>query len=378
MKRMHLFLLFLLANVGGTTIGTIKQARISTLASSVWFYNQSSWSQCMCYALQDQSVVAFNHYASNFSCELFKNLSSFSFQVINVINVTVYLLQPLQPYTPCCSNLTWLLSEIRSVQKNLSVNSIKAIALDTDRNSLGIVGSNILRFVSTDSFTFINSTTSLPINSEAMTYHQNLFYVGIYPPTDGTFYIYSALNLTLVRKINFTQGSPQHIVWLYNETLVCVLLEISSNAYSFVNFYNWPSFTLNNSIQIPIRNAYGLGKARNDDTFVYITDGSLDGDIWRMKTSSPYTSTLFASTSSSSELPSSITVDSCNRLWVGFYGYGIRIYNISSGAILGTWNLVATYPQLYDLILTDQYQLYLADAYTNQLARYGSSLQCTN
>ena len=375
---MHLFLLCLLANAGGASIGTIKQARISSLAPSIWLYNQSAWSQCMCYALQDQSVVAFNSYASNSSCQLFKNLSSFPLQIINVTNVTVYLIKPLLAYTPCCSNLTWLMSQIKSVQNNLAITSIKGIAFDTDRNRLGTVGSNILRLVSTDSFTFVNLSKSLSTNTQAITYHENLFYVGNFPPTNFTFYIHSAINLTLVTKINFTQGSPQRIVWLYNKTLVCILLQRNSTSYSLVNFYNWPSLDLNNSIQIGIRNAYGLGKAPNDDTFVYITDGSLGGYVWRMRTSSPYDFTQFASSLNGSESPANAIVDNCNRLWVVFYGFGIRIYDINSGATLYSWYLSATYPQLYDLILTDQYQLYLADASASKLARYGVPLQCTN
>ena len=375
---MHLFLLFLLASVEGATVGIIKPAQIWSLAPSIWLYDQSSWSQCMCYALQDQSVVAFNSYASNSSCQFFQNLSSFPFQITNVTNITVYLLKPLQVYTPCCSNLTWLMSRIKSVQNTMSISSIRSITFDTDRNRLGTVGSNVLRLVSTDSFTLVSLNQSLPINTQAITYHADLFYVGIFPATGRTFYIYSALNLTLVKRMNFTQGSPQRIIWLYNETLVFILLQRSATVYSLVNLYNWPSLTLNNSIQINITNAYGLGKAPDDDRFIYISDASPYGGVWRIRTSSPYNITQFTLSSSNSESAANVVVDSCNRLWVAFYGFGIRIYNISSGATLYSWNLIATYPQLYDLILTDQYQLYLADASTSKLVRYGLPIQCTN
>jgi hypothetical protein len=135
---------------------------------------------------------------------------------------------------------------------------------------------------------------------------------------------------------------------------------------------------LNQSIQIRITNAYGLGKAPNDDTFVYIADGSPNGSVWRLKTSSPHNFTLFASGLSINEFPVAVTVDNCNRLWVVFYGYGVRIYYLSLAVILATWNLKTTYPQLYDLALTDQYLLYLADKNSSKLARYGSALQCTN
>ena len=379
MKRMHLLLLLLLTSVQGTTIGSIKRAQITSTAPSVWLYNQSSWSNCMCYSLQHPSVVAFNSYASNSSCQLFGNLSSIPFQVINDLNATVYLLQPLLPYTPCCANLTWLLSQMKSVNKTLAVPSIMGISLDLDRSRLATVSPATLQLVSTSSVTFLSFSASLLSSPQPITYHQDLFYVGIYPPGYNTlFYIYSALDLTFVGNMNFSEGSPQRIIWLYNETLVCILIQkLGYN--STVNFYNWPSKTLNKSLTVEIVRAYGLGKAPNDDTFVYITDGIQNGNVWRLKTSSPYNFTLFISSYSSAEIPMALTVDSCNRLWVAFFKYGVRIYNVTTAALLATWNLTTTIsPLFYDLALTDQYELYLADQSSSKLTRYGSALQCTN
>lgn len=374
---MYLVLFLLLSGVKGSTIGTIKQSRISSTALSTWLYNQSSWLQCACYALRMPSIVAFNSYALNASCQFFQNLSSSPFQLTKDPNVTVYLLQPLQSYAPCCSNLTWLLAKMQSTFATSNVNGITGIALDTDRNRIATVGSSVLRLVSADSLTTLNLKTTLPTYSQPVTYYRNLFYAGIFPAKDYTLYIYSALNLTLVEKMSFNPGSPQHIVWLHNETLACILLQLNTSLYSLVNFYNWPSKTLNKSIRINISNAYGLGKAPNDDTFVYITDGRGNGSVWRLQTSPPYNFTVFIAGTSINETPMAVSVDSCNRFWVVFIGYGIRIYNISTRATLATWNLAATYSVLYDMVLTNQYQLYLSDKRVGKLARYGSALQCT-
>ncbi len=359
-------------------IGTIKQAQIVSNVPSIWLYNQSTWSQCLCYSLQHPSVVAFNSYTLNSSCQLFSNLSSYPFQINNKSGVTIYLLQPLSQYTPCCSNLTCLLTQIQSTTKSLSTPSIKSVVLDSINNRLGIVALPKLQLISATSVSSLNLSINLPTNSQPISYYQGLYYVGIFPPaTPYTFYIYSALNLTKVGNMSFTQGGPQRIIWLFNGTLACILLQLNSNI-SKANFYNWPSNTLNQSITIGISNAYGLGKAPNNDAFIYITDGSWGGRIWRLQTTSPYNFTLFASSASNSESPTSVVIDGCNRLWAVFVSFGIRIYDVNSRSLLAAWNLTSTYPLLYDIVLTNQYQLYLADNYAGVLVRYGSELQCTN
>ncbi|CAF1340494.1 unnamed protein product [Adineta steineri] len=315
----------------------------------------------------------------NLSCQLFSNLSSYPFQIINNSNVTVYLLQLLVQYTPCCSNLTWLITQMKSKMNSLNISSITGLALDSNNNRLATVASSKLQLVSTTSFSFVNSSINLPPGSQAISYSQDSFYVGIFPAaTPYTLYVYSALNLTKTGNMNFTQGGPQRIIWLFNNTLVCVLTQTNPTSVSKANFYNWPSNTLNQSITLPIPNAYGLGKASNNDSFVYITDGSWGGNIWQLKTTSPYNFTLFATSATSSESPTSVTFDGCNRMWAAFVNFGVRIYDINSRSLLYAWNLTSTYSTLYDIVITNQYQLYLADKTSGTLARYGSELQCTN
>jgi hypothetical protein len=368
----------ILNNINCTIIGTIKQGEIASDAPSIWLHNQSSWSQCLCYSLQHPPVVAFNNYKLNSSCQLFSNLSSYPFEIINNSNVTVYLLEPLSKYAPCCSNLTWLLTQIQSQTKSLGIPSITGTALDSSDNRLGIVASTKLQLISATTVSTLNFSTNIPTGSQPVSYHQGLFYVGIFPvSTPYMFHIYSALNLTKIGNMSFTQGGPQRIVWLFNDTLVCILLQINSNI-SRANFYNWPSNILNQSVILGISNAYGLGKAPNNDDFVFITDGSWGGGVWQLKTTLPYNFTRFASSASNIESPTSLTIDGCSRLWVVFVKFGIRIYDINSHSLLSAWNLSSTYPALYDIVLTNQYQLYLADKTVGKLISYGSQLKCTN
>ena len=362
-------------------IGNINRARIITDAPSVWLYNQTSWSQCLCYAFQHPPVIALNSYSMNFSCQLFSNLFEFAFQVISNPNVSVVLLQPLQPYTPCCSNLTWLLTQMQSNIRSMNIASLESIAFDIDRNRLGVVSSSTLQLISADPLNFTFLSTSPPSNARPISYNRNLFYVGIYPPTEPyAFHIYAASNLTRVGTMNFTEGSPQRIVWLFNETLVCILTQNESIP-SAANFHNWPSRSLNRSVSLPIRRAFGLAKAPDDDTFVYISDGSLGGGVWRLQTLPPYNFSRFVTSISNSESPSNLAIDSCNRMWVIFYGFGVRIYDRNSTVMLHAWDMnSSSSTNLYflDLVLTHEYQLYVADNSPGRLTRYGSALQCTN
>ena len=184
-----LLLGMLFNNINCTLIGTIKQGEIVSDAPSIWLYNQSSWSQCLCYSLQYPPVVAFNNYKLNSSCQLFSNLSSYPFEIISNSNVTVYLLEPLPKYAPCCSNLTWLLTQIQSQTKSLSIPSITGIALDSSNNRLGIVASTKLQLISATTVSILNLSTTIPTGSQPISYHEGLFYVGIFP-VSNTIYIF--------------------------------------------------------------------------------------------------------------------------------------------------------------------------------------------
>ena len=160
-----LLLLFTVTDIQSVSIGTIQQARIVTGAPSTWLQNQSSWSQCVCYALGHPSVVAFNSYPLNGSCQLFSNLSAFPFEVTGDPNVTVYLLQPLQRYTPCCSNLTWLLDQLKSETSSTFIPTVEGLALDADRNQLGVVSNTALQVVSADLIMPTYASTTPPYNA---------------------------------------------------------------------------------------------------------------------------------------------------------------------------------------------------------------------
>ncbi len=82
-----------------------------------------------------------------------------------------------------------------------------------------------------------------------------------------------------------------------------------------------------------------------------------------------------ATTVSSSESLGDAMIDSCGRLWVIVYGFGIRIYDQTGTVLLANWTLSTG---LGDILLLNNYELFLADYYNNQILHFTPNLQCTS
>ena len=176
----------------------------------------------------------------------------------------------------------------------------------------------------------------------------------------------------------FPTGDPQRAVWLYNDSLMCLIIQ--RNQSSTLVFLNWYSaslnFTYNRTVSVPFNKPYGFAKS-NDDTMLYISGDT--ATIYQLSTLT-FNWSILVPNVNSTETPMSLYIDSCGtRLWVLMLGFGIRVYDRIYGNQLASWNMSASYTTLYDMVLTPDYELYLIDNSTSQLFHYGSSLkdQCT-
>ena len=126
--------------------GNIPQAQLITIRSNdIWLYNQSSWSQCMCQALQYHSlpIVAFNFFSSNNTCQLVPNnfSSSALFYLKPSLNSTCFILSENflhQIQSICCFDLPWLMNQIQQPNtfRNTTITTPFGLALDNDLNKL--------------------------------------------------------------------------------------------------------------------------------------------------------------------------------------------------------------------------------------------------
>ncbi|CAF3581690.1 unnamed protein product [Rotaria socialis] len=289
---------------------------------SLWLYNQSSWSYCMCQALQYEqaTIVAFNYFINYQACELIPNGSP--------SNGTYYM-------TSSSSSAIYILNKPVGLALNADLN-VFAI-------TYGIERSIQLREAS-KSMTAKQNTLA-GANAQPISYHDGIYFAGINPPTRANpfnFYEYDS-TLAPLTAMDFSEGDPQRAVWLFNNSII---------------------------------QPYGLAKS-NDDAIIYVSGNN--ATIYQLSTST-FMWSILVPNYNSTEIPMSLAVDSCgNRLWVLMLGFGIRIYDRIYGNEVASWNMSMPYPTLYDMILTSDYELYLIDSSMNQLIHYGLPLndQCT-
>jgi hypothetical protein len=99
-----------------------------------------------------------------------------------------------------------------------------------------------------------------------------------------------------------------------------------------------------------------------------LTSPSITSNTWSM---SPFNTT----TVSESETLAEAIIDSCGRLWVVVYGFGIRIYDRSATVLLANWTLSTG---LDDILLLGTYELFLSDSDGNSILHFNPNLQCTS
>ena len=393
MFRCIVLLVSLCNSICAVSYGRVSHAQlIPTGSMSRWLHGQSSWSQCMCHALQNHSlpIIAFNSFATNQSCELFTNSSSPSagYYLRNSTNSTVFVLEPTFFERIQCIRFTDTAQLMQQLQqtntsRNITVDAPRSLALDTDLMHLIVIynrsdGPTIQRRESTANMT-IKDFSRVVTNGTFISYHQGLYYVGSNPPASlpaNNFAIYNS-SFNRVHNLTFVGGNFQRAVWLFNNTLMYVILRHGPN--SSIAILNWHSspadYTLNRTVPVPFESPYGLTKA-NDDSMIYVSNNSTM--IYQMSTTT-FEWSILVSNIDRAEKPMALTIDPCGyRLWVLMLGFGIRIYDRYSGMELASWNMSASYPTLYGMVLTSKYELYLIDFSKNQLIHYGSPItaQC--
>ena len=368
---------------------SVRAQIIGVNSTQLWLNNQSSWSQCMCGALKHDSpsIIAFNYF-SNGSCQLITNEFSAStlFYLVNASSSTAFFLRDTvitRLTSICCADLSWLMTQIQQSYtfRSVQVTFPAGLALDTDFSAFALTyGNNTGSLQRRTLAGNMTGTVTQLVKKDAqpVSYHQDLYYVGVNPPAlsgPHYFFIYNR-SINRVWNMSFTIGSPQRAVWLFNSSIMCVILQRGANSsIGWLNWYPSLAFTWNRTIPAPFNKPYGLAKA-NDDSMVYVGG---DTDIVYQLSSNTFNWSILVPTRNSSEIVMTLIVDSCgHRLWVLLQGFGVRVYHRLSGLELGAWDLSANYPKLYDMILTSGYEFFAVEPFKNELFHYGSSLagQC--
>jgi hypothetical protein len=147
----------------------------------------------MCLALQYESlsIIAFNNFIHNQTCQLFPtNFSSLaSFYIISSVNSTFFVLSATFIYqlkSICCAEISWVMNKIQlsNTFRNATITKPVGLALDNDLSKLIVTFWNTRSMQQRELTHNMTDGRSLFVktNSQPISYHDGLYYVGINPP----------------------------------------------------------------------------------------------------------------------------------------------------------------------------------------------------
>ncbi len=202
-----------------------------------------------------------------------------------------------------------------------------------------------------------------------------IFDIGCDTPTTVRIFNETTSGLELLYNLN-TTDYPRQVVFLLNNTWLLVSVQYVRRIYIYSVDLITNTFQYNQSVVLPLDVVWTLTK--RNETFIYICFWqagtsvytlSYDGLSWTV-------SNLTATQTSNTETPTQVGIDSCGRLWVTVYGFGIRIYDAPGQTLLANWSLVST--GIDTLLVLENYELFLGDYDNNIIQRYATDLQCTS
>ncbi|CAF1450044.1 unnamed protein product, partial [Didymodactylos carnosus] len=111
-----------------------------------------------------------------------------------------------------------------------------------------------------------------------------------------------------------------------------------------------------------------------NDTLVYMTHWIGGTSVYQISFNKSWTVEPLPATNTSTSglIPAQVTWDSCGRMWVVVYGYGVRVYDAMGSTLLASWAVSTT---LTAILLLDNYDLYLADYDNDKILYYKPSFQ---
>jgi hypothetical protein len=198
--------------------------------------------------------------------------------------------------------------------------------------------------------------------------------------TPAALLVLNETNLTSPLSVITTTMDTRATAFVRNNTVMFVAIQMASTP---VIIYN-ASLTTNTYISLnktfPTAASYPYAMNTVNDSFVLMAYWGSSVPVYAFKSPSNISNTWsmvglnFTKVSSSETLGDAI-IESCGRLWVVVYGFGIRIYDQSATHLLANWTLSTT---LCNILLLGTYELFLSDYDNNRILRFKPNLQCTS
>ena len=323
--------------------------------------------QCLCSALEIKAEVL-HCFPQNFTCQLFDRVPR-TYRLESTPDALLYYPRGIPP------NLNELLTRLANATRTF-VNVTKPRCLVIDGQGYLVTvpeyDNKLLRFHPT-TLSLVNKTQFNGSTFVSIAYYQNTYYIG---RVDNTTLIVNSQNLTVINTIDSTGiHAPRDIIFLQNgQTLV-----LASTNNGMLLFYNLTNndtkqYVLMNKTSTSYSTPHGLWYV--NDSFFYTTSWDLKKIYSHSRNNSEsWNESLFidASFIGSGGGGSHVLVDNCQRSWFSLFTDVIRIFD-RQGRLIG--NFSTGLNTVFDMILTDNYVMYLADYEGNRIVRLDPNITC--
>ena len=155
---------------------------------------------------------------------------------------------------------------------------------------------------------------------------------------------------------------------------------VTISNYEYVLFFNQMSdgskdYVYDTKLSVSYTNPHGLRYV--NDKYFYVTSLTTNRiyTYYRMPNSTSWTEELFLDANSivSSSSGNHLIIDECDRYWFSLGSNGIRLFD-NQGSLLS--NITSIVLSSFDILITDNYVVYLSDDQSNQIVRIDLNIQC--
>lgn len=373
-KMSLIFILFLILSSTSLLIPVIDHAILIPigLSNSTLISNHDCY-QCLCRTMLNSAILnCFN----NNTCQIFDRVPR-RYRLEFDFRTRLYFPQRQLPNpSQCCMpNVSELITKLQNGTRTIiDINGTRDLLIDHQKR-LVVADSNpgYLRIYNT---TNLNPILHLRINiSRPFTLAQQneAYYIGL---QNNSILVINSNSLSILNIINspYLSGIRDMIFLQNGEIMIVVSTEIHSLIFfkrTNVSFYHY-TFFFNQTVKY----FYPHGLLHINDSFFYATS-------WANNTIYSYTfvnetfwkETLIIDAGLMTNMSGGnhVRIDECGRFWFALGPNGIFIFD-SQGELIESCNYSLT--NIFDLIIDENYVVYLSDIGKKQVVRIDPNIQC--
>ena len=341
-------------------------------STSVTLINRSC-DRCLC---EVNSYSILNCFPNN-TCQFFVDAPR-AYTLKPTPNAVLYFPRQILPNaSQCCMpNTTDLLQRLsNAMPTNAPVNGPRCLIIDNDGYLVTVSHSDrtIVRFYP-NNLTLIDQSPSslLAAPPLALAYHDRAYYVAF----DYYILVVDSDNMTLMHNISAAALRGVRDMIFLNDGQQMIVTAAQSGC---LVFFNRSSPTSHNYDLISYQNV----SCQGPHGLFYVSDALFYLTSWFNSTVLKYSNTgnaagwseTLAVTASpvSSSCGNHVTIDGCDRYWLSLGGAGVQILD-SHGLLLGS--LHPTGSNIFDILILDNYVVYLSDYGGSRIIRLDPNIQC--